>query len=220
MKELYEKMINESVAALQADIGVISENRYNDFKIVDAKPYADAVAGMTCADGQAKSVIDLHKKSVESHYKVLTSVTETIRPEDDPFIEHYQTPPVLEILCEEDGEFADSLDAFIKAIADNEALVAKESIRRYGGFYGPTCVVDFALMPGSTSNVVNQILQTIDIPVMHKQAILSAKSWGMNTSYGIGDAFANAIEAGATAAEATEKEIAALQMIYKEPVEA
>ena len=75
-------------------------------------------------------------------------------------------------------------------------------------------------MPGSTSNVVNQILQTIDIPVMHKQAILSAKSWGMNTSYGIGDAFANAIEAGDTAAQATEKEIAALQMIYKEPVEA
>ena len=131
MKELYEKMINESVAALQADIGVISENRYNDFKIVDAKPYADAVAGMTCADGQAKSVIDLHKKSVESHYKVLTSVTETIRPEDDPFIEHYQTPPVLEILCEEDGEFADSMDVFIKAIADNEALIAKESIRHY-----------------------------------------------------------------------------------------
>ena len=219
MNELYEKMINESVAALQADIDVISANRYNDFKITDAKPYADAVAGMTCADGQAKSVIDLHKKSVESHYKVLTSVADTIRPEDDPFIEHYQTPPVLEILCEEDGEFADSMGVFIQAIADNEALIAKESIRRYGGFYGPTCVVDFALMPGSTSNVVNQILQTIDIPVMHKQAILSAKSWGMNTSYGIGDAFANAIEAGATAAEATEKEIAALQMIYKEPVE-
>ena len=76
---------------------------------------------MTCADGQAESVIDLHKKSVESHYKVLTSVAETIRPEDDPFIEHYQTPPVLEILCEEDGEFADSMDVFIKAIADNEA---------------------------------------------------------------------------------------------------
>ena len=219
MKELYEKMINESVAAIKADIDVISENRYNDFKIVDAKPYADAVAGMTCADGQAESVIDLHKKSVESHYKVLTSVTETIRPEDDPFIEHYQTPPVLEILCEEDGDFADSMDVFIKAIADSEALVAKESIRRYGGFYGPTCVVDFALMPGSTSNVVNQILQTIDIPAMHKQAILSAKSWGMNTSYGIGDAFANAIEDGATAAEATQKEIEALQMIYREPIE-
>ena len=48
MKELYEKMINESVAALQADIDVISKNRYNDFKIVDAKPYADAVANSSC----------------------------------------------------------------------------------------------------------------------------------------------------------------------------
>ena len=220
MRELYEKMIDESMAAQKADIAVISENRYNDFKIVDAKPYADAVAGMKALDNQAESVINLHKESVKNHFEILSSITDTLKCEDDPFIEHFQTPPVLEILCEEDGEFADSLDKFIQAIADNEAIVAKESIRRYGGFYGPTCVVDFAMMPGSTSNVVNQILQKTDIPVAHKQAILSAKSWGMNTSYGIGDAFAHAIEDGATAAEATEKEIAVLQNIYKNPIEA
>ena len=219
MRELYEKMINESMAAQNADVAVISENRYNDFKITDAKPYADAVAGMKALDNQAESVINLHKESVKNHYEILSSITDTLKCEDDPFIEHFQTPPVLEILCEEDGEFADSVDKFIQAIADNEALIAKESIRRYGGFYGPTCVVDFALMPGSTSNVVNQILLKMDIPVLHKQAILSAKSWGMNTSYGIGDAFANAIEDGATAAQATEKEIATLQMIYKTPIE-
>ncbi|ALT68819.1 DUF2193 domain-containing protein [Methanobrevibacter millerae] len=220
MKELYEKMINESMAAQRADVGVISENRYKDFKVTDAKAYADAVSNMKALDNQAESVIKLHKNSVASHYKVLTSVTETIRPEDDPFIEHYQTPPVLEILCEEDGEFADSVDKFIDAIADNEALISRESIRRYGGFYGPTCVVDFALMPGSTTNVVNQILAKMDISNMHKQAILSAKSWGMNTSYGVGDAFANAIEDGLTAAEATQKEIETLQMVYREPIEA
>lgn len=56
-------------------------------------------------------------------------------------------------------------------------------------FDGPTCVVDFALIPGSTSNVVNQILQKTDIPAAHKQAILASKSWGMNTSYGIGEVF-------------------------------
>ena len=220
MKELYEKMIDESMAAQKADIAVISENRYNDFKIVDAKPYADAVAGMKALDNQAESVINLHKDSVKNHFEILSSITDTLKCEDDPFIEHFQTPPVFEILCEEDGEFADSVDKFIEAIADNEAIIAKESIRRYGGFYGPTCVVDFALMPGSTSNVVNQILLKTDIPVAHKQAILSAKSWGMNTSYGIGDAFANAIEDGATAAEATEKEIATLQNVYKNPIEA
>ena len=56
-------------------------------------------------------------------------------------------------------------------------------------------------MPGSTSNVVNQILHKTDIPVSHKQAILSAKSWGMNTSYGIGDAFANALSNAETIEE-------------------
>lgn len=220
MRELYEKMINESMAAQKADVSVISENRYNDFKIVDAKPYADAVSNMKALDNQAESVINLHKESVKNHFEILSSIADTLKSEDDPFIEHFQTPPVLEILYEEDGEFADSVDKFIQAIAESEALVSKESIRRYGGFYGPTCVVDFALMPGSTSNVVNQILLKTDIPLAHKQAILSAKSWGMNTSYGVGDAFANAIEAGATAAEATEKEIETLQMVYKTPIEA
>ena len=220
MRELYEKMIDESMAAQKADVSVISENRYNDFKIVDAKPYADAVSNMKALDNQAESVINLHKESVKNHFEILSSIADTLKSEDDPFIEHFQTPPVLEILYEEDGEFADSVDKFIQAIAESEALVSKESIRRYGGFYGPTCVVDFALMPGSTSNVVNQILLKTDIPLAHKQAILSAKSWGMNTSYGVGDAFANAIEAGATAAEATEKEIETLQMVYKTPIEA
>ena len=30
-------MINESMAAQRADVEVISENRYNDFKVTDAK---------------------------------------------------------------------------------------------------------------------------------------------------------------------------------------
>src|SRR5690606_15426114 len=135
---------------------------------------------------------------------ILDSLTDTIRPEDDPFVEHYRTPVVLEILREEDSEFEKSLEAFIDAIGKAEALIGREAIRRYGGFYGPTCVVDFALMPGSTSNVVNRILAGTDIPEMHKQAILAAKSWGMNTSYGIGEVFANELENGATAAEAAQ----------------
>ena len=220
MSEIYKKMIDEAMAAQRADIDTIYEKRYTDFKVVDAKPYADAVAGMTALPTQAESVINLHKDSVKTHFKVLSSLCDTIRPEDDPMVEHYQTPPVLEILCEEDADFAESVSKFADAIADNEALVAKESIRRYGGFYGPTCVVDFAMMPGSTSNVVNRILKTVDIPTAHKQAILSAKSWGMLTSYGIGSAFAAAIEAGKTAAEASEDEVKALQMLYTDPIEA
>ncbi|HUV81956.1 MAG TPA: DUF2193 domain-containing protein [archaeon] len=217
---IYEKMIAEALAAQKADVGVIKEKRGTKFKLSDAKPYVDAVNGMKPGDGQAKTVFDLHINSVNAHYDILSDLTDTVRAEDDPFVEHYQTPPILEILYDEDPAFRESTDKFIQALADNEALIGKESIRRYGGFYGPVCVVDFAFSPGSTSNVVNRILKTMNIPAPHKEAILSAKSWGMDTSYGIGAAFQAAIEDGKTAKVAVEEEIAMLQMVYDKPVDA
>jgi hypothetical protein len=165
-------------------------------------------------------VIDLHVQSVNAHYEILISLTDTIRPEDDPFVEHYQTPPILEILFDEYPGFKKSMDKFIDAIADHKALIGRESVRRYGGLYGLTCVVDFGYSCGSVPNVVNQILADLDIPLEHKHTIISSKSWGMNTSYGLAGAFRAAIESGKTVAEAEAAEIKQLQYIYREPVEA
>lgn len=220
MKELYEKMINEAMAAQRADVDTVKAKRGQKFVIEDTKPYVDVARKMTAIGDQSRAVIDLHKNSVVSHYEILKGLTKTVRPEDDPFVEHYQTPVVLEVLKDQDEAFAKSVDAFIQAVADAEARIGLEAVRHYGGFYGPTCVVDFALIPGSTSNVVNRVLKKTDIPVEHKRAILAAKSWAMNTSYGFGDAFAHALEAGATPAEATAREIETMQKIYREPVEA
>jgi len=199
---------------------VIKEKRGGTFKLTDCKPYVDAVNGMKPADGQSKEVFDLHVQSVNAHYDILTSLTDYIRPEDDPFVEHYQTPPILEILYDEDPEFKASMWKFIDAIAENKALIGREAVRRYGGMYGLTCVVDFAFSCGSVPNVVNRILQGLDIPKDHKRTILSSKSWGMNTSYGLGGAFRAALEAGKTVAEAEQAEVEQLQFIYREPVEA
>lgn len=220
MSEIYEKMVNEAIAAQKADVETIKNNRGGKFKITDTKAYLDVVNKMGVADGQSKSVIDLHVDSVNAHYNALSNLTDTVRPEDDPFVEHYQTPAVLEILYEEDESFRKSTEKFIEAIGKSEALIGKEVVRRYGGFYGPTCVVDFALIPGSTSNVVNQILKGVDIPLKHKQALLSAKSWGMNTSYGIGETFANQVEEGATLTEAIKNEIDMIKRIYDSPIDA
>ena len=116
--------------------------------------------------------------------------------------------------------FKDAMWKFIDAIAKNKALIGLESVRRYGGMYGLTCVVDFALSVGSVSNLVNRILRQMDIPKKHKQTILACKSWGMNTSYGLGAAFRAALESGKTAAEAEQAEVDELQFIYREPVAA
>jgi hypothetical protein len=220
MSEIYEKMVKEALAAQRADVDTVNTNRGGKFKITDTKAYLDVVNQMTVADGQSKSVIDLHVDSVNTHYNTLVNLTDTIRPEDDPFVEHYQTPAVLEILYENDEAFKASVEKFIEAIGKAEALIGREVVRRYGGFYGPTCVVDFALIPGSTSNIVNRILKNVDIPAAHKQAILSAKSWGMNTSYGIGEVFTTQVEEGMTLTDALKREVEMIQYIYESPIEA
>jgi len=220
MQEIIQKMITEAMAAQRADVNMVKKKRGQAFVVDDTKAYVDAVKEMKPVGKQSKAVFRLHKDSVNAHYTILKSLTKTIRPEDDPFVEHYQTPVVLEILYDEDKKFRKSVDLFIKAVGKCEALIGKESARRYAGFYGPTCVVDFALIPGSSSNIVNQILKTVDIPLDHKQTILAAKSWAMNTSYGIGDVFAHAVEGGSTLADAVKKEIAMIQSIYDTPVDA
>ena len=220
MTELFEKMVEEAMAAQWADVETVKRKRGQDFVIDDTKAYVDAANKMKPIGEQSKAVFRLHVDSINAHYEILKSLTKTIRPEDDPFVEHYQTPVILEILYDEDDKFKQSMAAFIEAIGKAEALIGRESVRRYGGFYGPTCVVDFALIPGSTSNVVNRILKETDIPKEHKQAILAAKSWGMNTSYGIGEVFANEVEKGATVADAVRKEVEMVKFIYESPVEA
>ena len=183
-KAIYKKMIEEAAGAADADLGVIGKKRGGPFVFKDAKPYVDAVNKMKPADGQSKEVIDLHVQSVNAHYDILDkiSVNNTIRPEDDPFVEHYQTGPILELLYDMDPAFKKSMWKFIDAIKDNTALVGRESVARYGGMYGLTCVVDFAFSVGSVPNLVNRILRPLDIPKDHKRAILAAKSWGMTTS--------------------------------------
>jgi hypothetical protein len=221
-KAIYEKMINEGMGAVRAVLGANKKGRGGPFKIKDCKPYVDAVNKMKAGPGQSQEVVDLHVQSVNAHYNAFDKLTvnNTIRPEDDPFVEHYQTPPILEILYEEDPKFKASMWKFIDAIAANQALIGREAVRRYGGFYGMTCVVDFAMSCGTVPNLVNRILKEMDIPKEHKQAILAAKSWGMNTSYGSGGAFRAAIEAGKSAAEAEKAEVEMFQFIYREPVNA
>ena len=196
MVTLIEKMLNEAIDATKSVFLVIKEKRGGQFRLDDCKPYVDAVNKMSVGEGQCKEVIDLHVQSVNAHYEILKGLTDYIRPEDDPFVEHYQTPPILEILYEEDPDFKKSMDKFIEAIGENRALIGREAARRYGGMYGPTCVVDFAMSVGSVPNLVNKILLGLDIPDKDKKTILACKSWGMNTSYGFGAAFRAAIEAG------------------------
>ena len=195
-------MIDESVAAADADLGVIGKKRGGPFVFTDAKPYVDAVNGMKPGAGQSKEVFDLHVQSVNAHYDILNkiSVNDTIRPEDDPFVEHYQTPPILEILYDADPAFKASMWKFIDALAANKALLGREAariLRRHvrPDLRGGLCLLRrLDLQRGEPHPA-----RSMDIPKDHKRTILASKSWGMNTSYGLGCGLPGALESGKTA---------------------
>ena len=114
---LYKKMVEEAMAAQRADVGMVKKKRGKAFVIDDAKAYLDAVKRMKPAGDQSKAVFALHTESVKAHFDALEKLTRTVRPEDDPFVEHYQTPVVMEILCDEDPAFGESIGAFVEAIS-------------------------------------------------------------------------------------------------------
>jgi hypothetical protein len=207
MQETIGRMMTEAMAAPRADVQKGKRECAQDLDVGVTPAYADAVKRMKPRGRQAKAVFCLQKDLVSADYTILRGVTAgPIRPEDDPFIGHYPAPVDMEILYDVDRGFRKGVDLFIKGVPRSEALIGKESARRYDGFYGPRCAVDFAGIPQCSSNIVNPILRTIDIPLDHKQRILPSESWIMNTSYGGGGAFARAVEGGATPADAVKKE--------------
>jgi hypothetical protein len=109
-------MVHEAMAAQRADVGKIKEKRGHPFVIDDAKAYLDAVELMKPIEEQSKAVFSLHVESVKAHFDALEKLAKTVRPEDDPFVEHYQTPVILEILYDQDPSFKKSVDSFVSAI--------------------------------------------------------------------------------------------------------
>ena len=100
MEKLYKKMIDEAMGAQRADVNILKAKRGGPFKVADGQGYVDAVNKMKAEGDQSKAVIDLHVQSVNAHFDTLKGLTDFVKPEDDPFVEHYQTPVVLEILCD------------------------------------------------------------------------------------------------------------------------
>ncbi len=221
--EVAKKIVEDLVAAQKADIEVIREKRGTTFKVSDAAPYVEAVKKMKPLEGMKKEVIDLHVNSVIAHFEILKEIAknETILPKDDPFVEHYQTPVILEILYELDPKFREAVETFVKSFDKPEikAFIGKEAMRKATGYYGPVCVVDFAVSVGGMPGIFATILDKLDIDKKYKETILAAKSWGMNTSYGFATKFIEAVEAGKTLTEAVDAEIARLKEMWLSPVE-
>ena len=221
-KEDFSKAADESLALMHANIDMLKKHRGQKFLIKDLLPYVKVVDTLEASGTQEAVVFDLHKESVRQHYGILCDLTDTINYADEPYTENIQTPALMEILYEKDPGFRAFVERFIEKIGLSEAVISKECARKHSGFYGPVCVADFALTPGSTVNVLNQIMHGMKLSEKEKyyaRIVLASKSWGMNTSYVFGWRYIDAVESGKPSAQAVKEEIEMLKYMFDKPME-
>ena len=208
---------------MEADIEFLRKFRGKKFLVKDLRPYLDVVDSMEAGVGQEEVVFDLHKESVRQHYNILTELTDTIAYRDEPYTETIQGPALMELLYDRDPSFRKFVERFLSELDKSEAIISKEGTRKYSGFYGPVCVADFALTPGSTANVLNQVLRRMKLSEKERyyaETVLASKSWGMNTGYIFGWKYFDALEEGKTSKEAVKDEIGMLKKIFDKPMAA
>ncbi|WP_456468533.1 DUF2193 family protein [Archaeoglobus sp.] len=215
---MMEDVLDESIRMQETIVKTIEEYRFEDFKISHAEDFVNVVRNIKVKENQTDDALNLYKMSVLNHYEILKKLTDSITPFDSAFLEWMQTPVVIEILYDLDSSFREAAEAFAKAIDESDDLLALEAMRLANGFYGLTSAKDFGAIPGSTLSVLTKIAERVSVDRDYILAILSSKSWGLNTSYVFGNTFLRVFHETRDFSKALEAEKSQMKRMFLEPV--
>ena len=212
------EILNESLKLQEEAVKAVETHRFEEFKIVHAENFVEAVRNMRVKDGQSESAFNLYRMSLINHYEILKSLTESVSPVESAFLEWMQTPVVMEILYSLDSSFREAAESIAKVIEESDDIISLEAMRLANGFYGVTSAKDFAAIPGSTFSVLAKIVERADVEKDYAKAFLSAKSWGLNTSYIFGNEFLKVFKETKSFEKAIKAEKNAMKRMLLEPV--
>ncbi|MEM3522570.1 MAG: DUF2193 family protein [Candidatus Bathyarchaeia archaeon] len=218
---LAEKIAKEILAIQKTWVETVKNKRNKKFKIEDWKSMLQFKNNLMPHEKQSKEIFNLYITSANACYKTLSNLTDYIHPEDEPWLEHYQTTSVFEILYEYDREFKNASIKLAEAIDKFKDLIIEEIFARFCGRYGLTWIVDYVPTPGSFSNLYKKILDKIDIKPDYKLAFINAVSAARNTSYSVmfGLKFIEILNNGKSVEEAIKAEIEILKNMWLNPIE-
>jgi hypothetical protein len=218
---LIEKIAKEILAIQETWVKTVKQKRGEKFKIKDWEPMLECKNSLISHEKQSKEIFDLYKNSANACYKILSNLTDYIYPEDEPWLEHYQTTSVFEILYEYDKEFKNASIKLADKIDKSKDLIQEEIFARFYGRYGLTWIVDYAATPGSFSNLLKRILENLDIKHEYKLTFINAVSGARNTSYSVmfGSKFIEALKNGESIEKAIKAEIEILKEMWLNPIE-
>jgi hypothetical protein len=209
-----DTLINDALLYQSNVVSVVEGNRGKEFSMKMCEPLVNFFQNLASAPDQENTVFELVEKAVKTHYEFLKD--EKIHSQDSLVLEHMQTPVILELLYENDESFKDSVIRFVDLIEKKKSFLRTELENIYSGKYGLINSVDIRPTKGSTLYILKKIADSIEINHIHRDAILSSKSLGMNTSYFFGKMYMDNLGRGKELAFETELE--ALKRIFEEPV--
>ena len=184
-KNLAEKIADDVLCIQKTWVETVEKKRAARFKIKDWIPMLRIKEDVAPERDQSKIVFDLYSTSAKAGYEVLSGLTDYVRPEDEPWLEHYQTTAVFEILYEHDRNFKKAAVKIAEVIDKSSNLIMEEAIARFCGRYGPTWIADYVASPGSFSNLLRRIVEHVSIKPEYKWAFINAVSAARNTSYSV-----------------------------------
>ena len=170
-------------------------------------------------EGQSNEVLELYKVSANAGYDVLSSLTEHVLPEDEPWLEHYETTAVFEVLYEFDRDFKRASLKVAEAIDKADGLILDDVVARFSGRYGPSWIADYVATPGSFSNLMKRILENVKMKTEYKWTFINAVSAARNTSYSVmfGSEFLEVLTKTGDARRAIEAEKEKMKEMWLSP---
>lgn len=216
-KPILERMVKDLIAIQNMIVNTVRENRGGRFHLGLWKPMYDIKENVTVFDGESSEVIKLYEICGKLHQDIIRSLTQSIRPEDEPWTENFQVPPILEIFYETDPAFRKAVEKFVDKLMESDHLVDRMCFCRYSGVLGPTSVHGDS--SAGSVGLYRPVLEQLDLSPHYKETIIAAVTGARNTSYTnlIGTVFAENYEKGVPWAKAVQLEKDRLRFMWLSP---
>ncbi len=229
----FVQSVIENVIGIQDSIvNHVREHRGGRFDVSHWEQVTEIKERTPERDGISRSTIQMYREAARFHYECIRSMTNTIDPHDEPWLENIQAPAVIQLLKEQDPQFQHAVEDLIAAIAkDEDRAVEQMAVARYTGLYGPTWIFGnreiqsnhrslprSGPIPGTQRYLYRTLLDRIEADDNAKGAIADLRV----TSYAnmVGLAFCRDLQEGGSLADAVQAEKDMLIQQWEDPMAA
>jgi hypothetical protein len=213
-----EQVIHNLIAVQDSIVRHVRQNRGGKFHIDQWQEITEIKEKTPYGENISRNAVDMYRAASRFHYECIRGMTETIDPHDEPWMENFQAPVVIELLKEKYPAFRKAVEQLIQIILQDEnRAVEQMAMARHTGQHGPTWVFGQRKVPGTQVYMYQKLMEQLEADDNAKGAIAHSRV----TTYAnmIGLMFSTAVGQGKSLAEALQDEKEMLAKQWLNPIE-